>query len=60
GSEAAAATGAVMMMRAMPVGPPEFVADHPFLFYIRDHQTGLVLFAGRLSQPSAASDKDEI
>lgn len=60
GSEAAAATGVVMMMRAMPVGPPEFVADHPFLFYIRDHQTGLVLFAGRLSQPSAASVKDEL
>merc|ERR1711875_143361 len=36
GSEAAAATGAVMMMRSMPAPPEQFIADHPFIFFIRD------------------------
>jgi len=52
GSEAAAATGAVMMMRSMPMPPEEFVADHPFLFYLRDRLTGMLLFQGRVQDPS--------
>jgi serpin B len=55
GTEAAAAT-AVIMQRAgaaMPQQPPkEFVADHPFLFVIRDVRSGLVLFAGRVVDPA--------
>ncbi|MFO0572032.1 MAG: serpin family protein [Polyangiaceae bacterium] len=53
GTEAAAAT-AVVMPRAggMPPKPVELKADHPFLFFIRDHQTGLVLFMGRVSDPA--------
>jgi len=51
GSEAAAATGAVMMMRSMPAPPARFVADHPFLFFIRDKTTGMLLFQGRVNQP---------
>lgn len=31
--------------------PQEFVADHPFLFYIEDDTTGAKLFAGRVSDP---------
>jgi serine protease inhibitor len=31
--------------------PMEFVADHPFLFYIEDDVTGAKLFAGRVSDP---------
>jgi len=52
GSEAAAATGAVMMMRSMPAPPEQFVADHPFIFYLRDKTTGMLLFQGRVVNPS--------
>lgn len=53
GSEAAAATGAVMMMRSMPMPPEEFRADRPFLFFLRDKLTGMLLFQGRVADPSA-------
>lgn len=53
GTEAAAATGVVMATRAMPLDPPpRFVADHPFLFFLRDLHTGAILFAGRVRDPS--------
>jgi serpin B len=29
----------------------EFFADHPFLFFIRDTTTGLVIFQGRVTDP---------
>uniref|UniRef100_A0A0P5HWD4 Serine protease inhibitor serpin n=1 Tax=Daphnia magna TaxID=35525 RepID=A0A0P5HWD4_9CRUS len=57
GSEAAAATGAVMMTRMMmlPVEPPApFVADHPFYYFIRDNTTKMILFSGRLAQPPSS------
>ena len=52
GTEAAAATGAVMQL--MSAGPPPvtFNADHPFIFFIRHNQSGSILFLGRLSNPS--------
>ncbi len=51
GTEAAAATGVVMGLKSMPVGEPIVVkVDHPFLFLIRDTQTGAVLFLGRVVQ----------
>jgi serpin B len=53
GTEAAAATGTIM--RAMAVEMPVvFRADHPFLFLIRDTQSGVILFLGRVSNPSPA------
>lgn len=55
GTEAAAATALTMragaaMRQAEPV---PFVADHPFLYMIRDNRTGGILFIGRLADPSA-------
>lgn len=53
GTEAAAATAVVMMMRAapMPDSPVSFEADRPFLFVLQDDVTGNILFAGQLLQP---------
>lgn len=51
GTEAAAATAVVMRATAMPVEPPSFRADHPFLFLIRDNATGAILFMGRVAEP---------
>jgi serpin B len=50
GTEAAAATGVVMLGSAPML--EEFVADHPFVFVIRDRGTGLILFMGRVVDPS--------
>lgn len=52
GTEAAAAT-AVVMTRESAVQGPEFRADHPFLFLLRDAATGHVLFMGRVVNPNA-------
>jgi len=51
GSEAAAATGVVMMTRMMIRTPPPFKADHPFFFYIRDRRSNFILFSGRYVKP---------
>lgn len=54
GTEAAAATGIVMQLTSAPITPPAtFRADHPFVFLIRDHDTGAILFLGRISRPEA-------
>jgi len=51
GTEAAAATGAIMKLKA-EMRPRNFHADHPFLFVIRDCRTGAILFMGRVADPS--------
>ena len=54
GTEAAAATAVVMRKKRSVQIVPEFKADHPFLFFIRDVENGVILFAGRLLEPNAA------
>ncbi|MCM8763136.1 MAG: serpin family protein [Candidatus Omnitrophica bacterium] len=52
GTEAAAAT-AVLMVESAAISqrPVVFYADHPFIFLIRDMQSGSILFIGRLMDP---------
>ena len=49
GTEATAATGVGMKLTSMP---PQFTANHPFLFLIRENHTGTILFIGRVADPS--------
>ncbi|XP_018609748.1 leukocyte elastase inhibitor-like [Scleropages formosus] len=51
GTEAAAATAAVMIMRCAPLPPTSFIADHPFLFLIRHNPSKSILFYGRFCSP---------
>ena len=55
GTEAAAATAIVMTEgSAEPPRALSVQVDHPFLFFIRDLDTGLVLFMGRVSDPGTS------
>ncbi|XP_032363805.1 leukocyte elastase inhibitor-like [Etheostoma spectabile] len=53
GTEAAAVTAAVMMLESCTISSPSatFIADHPFLFFIRHNPSMSVLFAGRYCSP---------
>jgi serine protease inhibitor len=51
GTEAAAATAAVMADMGLSMPPPIFRADHPFVFLIRENRTGSILFLGRVANP---------
>ena len=52
GTEAAAATAIGVAVMSMPLPKPMFKADHPFLFIIRQNESGAILFLGRLMKPS--------
>lgn len=53
GTEAAAATAGVVKLRSLMVNEKiDFVADHPFLFLIRENMTGMVMFVGQVLNPS--------
>jgi serpin B len=51
GTEAAAATAVMMAAGSAPVEPPRFIADHPFIFLIRDRLSGAILLCGRVVDP---------
>jgi len=52
GTEAAAVTVGGMEATSIQMPPPiRFVADHPFYYFIRDNQSGVILFAGQVVQP---------
>jgi serpin B len=55
GTEAAAATAVVMATESAAIEPDgiDVVADHPFLFVLRDTRSGAILFIGRVVDPTA-------
>lgn len=53
GTEAAAATAVVVGTTSAPVDEPvDFTIDRPFIFLIRDIETGVILFLGRVMNPA--------
>jgi len=59
GTEAAAATAVIMEASGAPGTPKEpvvFTLDHPFIFLIRDIETGAILCVGRVLNPAAGFD----
>uniref|UniRef100_A0A8C3LDD1 Serpin family B member 11 (gene/pseudogene) n=1 Tax=Chrysolophus pictus TaxID=9089 RepID=A0A8C3LDD1_CHRPC len=50
GTTAAAATGATIVRRSLPL-IEVFIADHPFLFFIRHNPTSAILFFGKFCSP---------
>ena len=53
GTEAAAATAVIMKITALPPEPVEVTVNRPFIFMIRDIETGTILFLGRVVDPGA-------
>ena len=50
GTEAAAATAVMMQAESAPPSPVSVTVDRPFIFLIRDRETGTILFAGRVER----------
>jgi serpin B len=51
GTEAAAATAVINRKKDSEPPRATFHADHPFVFLVRDHATGTILFVGRVANP---------
>jgi serpin B len=51
GTEAAAATGVAVGIASLEPEPIELMVDRPFIYLIRDLETGTVLFLGRVLNP---------
>ncbi len=52
GTEAAAATAVVMAATGLPPDLVELTVDRPFVFVLRDVDTGAILFLGRVADPT--------
>ncbi|MFL7790754.1 MAG: serpin family protein [Anaerolineae bacterium] len=52
GTEAAAATTVEMQLKGAPMNPVTVTVNRPFIFFIRDIETGTILFVGRVVNPS--------
>jgi serpin B len=55
GTEAGAATAATVGLRAFRLPDASFLADHPFLFVLRDRTSKVILFLGQLLEPEVPS-----
>ncbi|HEY98436.1 MAG TPA: serpin family protein [Dehalococcoidia bacterium] len=52
GTEAAAASAVIMKLTAMPTDTAVVTVDRPFIYLIRDIETGAILFFGRVVNPA--------
>jgi serpin B len=52
GTEAAAATAVIMTTTSLPLNVVDVTIDRPFIFLIRDIQTGAILFLGHVTNPA--------
>jgi serpin B len=52
GTEAAASTTVMMPVSSAPNPEVEMTIDHPFIFLIRDRDSGAILFLGRVMNPT--------
>jgi serpin B len=61
-TESAAATAVVIQSKAIAAAePPEpFRVDHPFLFYLVDDTSGMILFQGRVADPRPPAREDRM
>ncbi|MBF0432600.1 MAG: serpin family protein [Fibrobacteria bacterium] len=53
GTEAAAATAVIFIETSLPDHFPSFVADRPFIYCIRDTETGTIIFMGKTTDPAS-------
>jgi len=57
GTEAAAATAVVIRATGMAAEPVTLTVDRPFIFALRDLDTGAVLFLGRITKPEVGTTR---
>uniref|UniRef100_UPI0035900314 neuroserpin-like n=1 Tax=Myxine glutinosa TaxID=7769 RepID=UPI0035900314 len=58
GNEAISSTGSSTTSRMAGYLYPQFIADHPFLFALRNRQTDAILLMGRLSKPQSMAHSE--
>lgn len=55
GTEAAAATAAVVATKSLPMPPLEVTLNRPFLFFVEDVKSKALLFAGIVNSPGSGA-----